>query len=345
MSAAKIPTISVVIPVYNRGELIRYTLESVRRAADGLSVEVVVVDDGSDPPAAESIARLGFCPEKILRQANQGLLFARLAGLGTATGRYVLFLDSDDLISRDKLRLQVTAMEAAQADVSYTDTARCTVEGDYESFAFTADEPCAETGVAAEFFVNVQPAPHSPMFRADYLRRIVAEACFPPSPLYNPVAEIWFYHNAALREARIVKVPGPHTIIGQHPGVRLTSHWENLAVASLAVQEAFARACPATPETAEVRQLVADKAFGAWRRLPSGFSPEFNRRQMAIWRRLRSGGELDRLGGRFFQLLARACGPVAAARILSLLQSRPYEKVRTMDDTRLRQLLAALPEA
>jgi hypothetical protein len=73
-----LPDVSIVIPVYNRGEIIRYTLESVRQAADGLSVEVIVVDDGSDPPAAESIARQlvaekafcswrglprGFCPE------------------------------------------------------------------------------------------------------------------------------------------------------------------------------------------------------------------------------------------------------------------------------------------
>jgi glycosyltransferase involved in cell wall biosynthesis len=53
------PDISVIIPVFNRGILIRYTLESVRRASAGLAVEFIVVDDGSEPPAAESIARLG----------------------------------------------------------------------------------------------------------------------------------------------------------------------------------------------------------------------------------------------------------------------------------------------
>ena len=57
MNHRSLPDVSIVIPVYNRGEIIRYTLESVRQAADGLSVEVIVVDDGSDPPAAESIAR------------------------------------------------------------------------------------------------------------------------------------------------------------------------------------------------------------------------------------------------------------------------------------------------
>ena len=71
MSRPASPDISVVIPVYNRGEIIRYTLESVRRASEGLSVEVIVVDDGSAPPAAESIVRLEFAPERILRQSNR----------------------------------------------------------------------------------------------------------------------------------------------------------------------------------------------------------------------------------------------------------------------------------
>ena len=337
------PDCSVIIPVFNRGELIRYTLESVRRAADGLSVEVVVVDDGSEPPAAESIARLGIAPARILRQSNQGLLFARLTGLAAATGRYVLFLDSDDLISRQKLRLQTAAMDAAPADVSYTDTARCLLQGDFDALSISPDANCPATENSAEFFISVQPAPHSPIFRTAFLRRTVAEALFPPSPLYNPVAEIWFYHNAAPRPARIVKVPGPHTIIGLHPGARLTSHWERLGVASLAVQEAFARASAGASQTAPVRQFVAEKAFGAWRRLPRGFSPEFAGRLLGIWRRLNRSTDLAKLGGGGFRFLARVLGPVTAARMLTLVQNPSYARARTMDDETFRPLLAALP--
>ena len=337
------PDVSVIIPVYDRGEIIRYTLESVRRASSGLSVEVIMVDDGSEPPAAEAIARLGFAPEKILRQSNQGLLFARLTGLAAAAGRYVLFLDSDDLISPEKLRLQLAAMESAQADVSYTDTARCLLEGNYDALVISGDKPCPATQDSVEFFISVQPAPHSPIFRADYLRQIVTEAFFAPSPLYNPVAEIWFYHNAAPRPARVVKVPGPHSIIGCHPGARLTNQWEKLGVASLAVMEAFAGTCPPTPAAPRARQLVAEKAFGAWRRLPRGFSPEFCARELAIWRQLDSVGRFDRLGGKVFQSLAFLFGPVGAARLMRFWQNRPYAKIRTLDDAGLAQLLARLP--
>jgi hypothetical protein len=181
------------------------------------------------------------------------------------------------------------------------------------------------------------------MFRTDWLRAAVNEAFFRPSPLYNPVAEIWFYHNAAPRAARVLKVAGPHTIIGRHPGARLTDHWEKLGVASLAVMEAFARTCPDTPATQHARQLVAEKAFLSWRRLPRGFSAEFCRRELAVWRRLSLARRPARLGGPLFQRLARVLGPVIAGRLLRRWQNQSYTACRTLDDDTLARLLAALP--
>lgn len=337
------PDLSIVIPVYNRGDVIRYTLESVRRASAGLDVETIIVDDGSTTPAAESLAGLGFAPTKLIRQANQGLLFARLAGLREVRGRNTLFLDSDDLVSAEKLRVQLAAMEEAAAEISYSDSARTTLEGDYEQLAITADPPGENTTDGAEFFIHVQPAPHSPIWRTDFLQRAVAGAFIPPSPLYNSVAEIWFYHNAAPLGARVVKTRGPHTIIGQHPGARLTNHWEKLGVASLAVMEAFARNCPDTPAAAAARQLVAEKAFGAWRRLPRGFSPEFSARLLAVWRTLSRDVRLERLGGRSFQLAARVVGPARAATWFRRWQNGDYAGCRTMSDTEVAALLAQLP--
>ena len=338
------PDLSIVIPVYNRGDLVHYTLESVARASRGLAVEVVVIDDGSEPPAAEAIARLGYAPTRSIRQDNRGLLFARLAGLAAATGRYVMFLDSDDLVSGDKLRLQVSVMDSQRADLSYTDAARCALNGDFDRLSIIPEAPYEETADPATFYITIQPAPHSPVFRTDYLQRIVAEPLFPPKSLYNSVAEIWFYHNAALKPARVVKVPGPYAIGGAHPGVRLTGCWERLGVASLGVMEAFARACPETPDTAHVRQLVAEKAFVSWRRLPSGFSTEFAERELGIWRRLRRETRTDRLGGRGFRTLAAVAGAVGAARLLRWWQARPYEPAGRIGDAEFRQLLSALPE-
>jgi len=337
-----VPDVSIIVPIYNRGDVIRYTFESIRRASSSLAVETIVVDDGSTPPASETLARLGIHPTRLIRQENQGLLFARLAGLAAATGRYVLFLDSDDLVTEDKLATQVAAMDHDQADVSYTDTARTTLTGDYDALKIAADPPPLVTSDAAEFHIDVQPAPHSPMFRLAYLNQVVAGAYFPASPLYNSVAEIWFYHNAAPRPGRVLYVPGPRAIVGEHPHSRLTNQWERLAVASLAVMEAFARSCPDTPATRGARQRVAEKAFRGWQRLPRGFPAEFCRRELAVWRRLHTAVDGARLGGRKFRALARILGPVATGR---LIRSRngTYESCRAMDDAAVAALINRLP--
>lgn len=338
------PDVSVIVPVYNRGDLIHYTLESVRRASAGLQVEIVVVDDGSERPVADDLRRLGFTAGvRVIRQANQGLLFARLVGLAAATGRHVLFLDSDDLISPGKLTAQVTAMNQGDYDVSYTDSARVSLSGNYDELAIQPDTPTPATSEAADFYINIQPAPHSPVFRTAYLQQVVHNAFFPPSPLYNAVAEIWFYHNAAPRSARVVHVPGAHTIVGSHGDVRLTSHWERLAVASLAVMEAFARTVPPTPDHQLVRTYVGEKAFRSWRRLPRGFHAEFDQRLLGVWSALAQGNGCAALGGRSFQLAARLLGPVAAGRFFRRWQSQTYAGSRTISDGDFARLLARLP--
>lgn len=340
-----IPELSIVIPVFNRGELIHYTMESIRRASAGVSLEIIVVDDGSDVPVADDLARLGYTENvRVIRQPNQGLLFARLTGFAAATGRYTLFLDSDDLIAPEKLRGQIHAMEAGNCAISYSDTAHCQLTGDYDQLAIAPDDPERSTADAADFCINIQPAPHSPIFRTDYLRDAVNRAFFPPSPLYNAVAEIWFYHNAAPRPGRVVHVPGALTIAGVHSAVRLTNHWERLAVASLAVMEAFARTVPATPEHARVRRFVGEKAFRSWRRLPRGFSPPYNARLLAVWSQLAGDSRYHaHLGGPAFQRVSRLLGPVSAGRLFRRWQNGPYASIRTIEDEKMHALLNSLP--
>lgn len=338
------PDLSVIIPVYNRGEMIRYTLESVDRAARGLEVETIVVDDGSTPPTAEVLAKLGWKPTVLIRQENQGLLFARLAGLKPAAGKYAVFLDSDDLVAPEKFRLQLAAMESTGAEVSYSDTAHCALGGDYDQLRPVPGAVEPDLRTSAPFFIQVQPAPHAPIFLTAYLRALVAQPFFPPSALYNPVAEIWFYHNAAPRPARIVKVPGFLTIVGVHAGARLTNHWERLGVASLAVMEAFARSVPAAPATAEARELVGNKAFASWRKLPNGFSPEICERHLALWRTL-SSRRPGALGGAGFVAAARLLGPETAGRLFRWRQNQPYRACRTMTDEALEAMLRQLPQS
>jgi glycosyltransferase involved in cell wall biosynthesis len=89
------PLFSVIIPSYNRAELIGRTIDSVLSTA-GADLEVIVVDDGSTDTTLDVLARYG--PKiRILRQENRGPGAARNRGLREAIGDYVAFLDSDDI--------------------------------------------------------------------------------------------------------------------------------------------------------------------------------------------------------------------------------------------------------
>jgi len=103
------PAVSVVIPTYNRAAILGATVESVL-AQTQPAVEIVVVDDGSTD-ATPAVARRWGERVTYLRQANQGVEAARELGLARSHGRYVNFLDDDDVMLPTKLARQVALLE------------------------------------------------------------------------------------------------------------------------------------------------------------------------------------------------------------------------------------------
>ncbi len=87
--------VSIVIPTYNREDLVAAAIDSAL-AQTHVPCEVIVVDDGSTDRTAEVLARYAGRIVAI-RQENTGLAGARNTGIRAATGEFVGFLDSDDL--------------------------------------------------------------------------------------------------------------------------------------------------------------------------------------------------------------------------------------------------------
>ena len=115
------PLVSVIIPTYNYGALIGETLSSLQRQTL-TDWECVVVDDGSTDDTAGVVARVAGRDPRVryLRQENQRQSVAKNTGLADARGKYVQFLDADDLIEPLKFERQVEFLEAhAEADIVY----------------------------------------------------------------------------------------------------------------------------------------------------------------------------------------------------------------------------------
>ena len=89
------PTVSVIIPLYNKAPFVRRALDSVA-AQTFADFEAIVVDDGSTDEGGRIVAAYADARFRLIRQANAGPGAARNRGLGEAQGEFVAFLDADD---------------------------------------------------------------------------------------------------------------------------------------------------------------------------------------------------------------------------------------------------------
>ena len=101
----RMPSVSIVIPVYNRANLIGRCLESIfSQSIDGL--EVIAVDDGSSDASLSVLEDMASCNPrlKVIAKENGGASSARNVGIKAAKGDYLMFVDSDDYLFEDSLR-------------------------------------------------------------------------------------------------------------------------------------------------------------------------------------------------------------------------------------------------
>lgn len=87
--------ITVIIPMYNKGELIVRAIGSIQRQAFQ-DFEIIVVDDGSTDNGAEIVKGINDNRIKLIQQENAGPGAARNAGINAAESEYIAFLDADD---------------------------------------------------------------------------------------------------------------------------------------------------------------------------------------------------------------------------------------------------------
>lgn len=104
------PQVSVIIPAYNAGKYLAETIQSVLEQSF-TDFEIIICDDGSTDNTA-SIAKSFSDPRiKYQYQKNSGVSIARNNGAEFASGKYIAFLDADDLFHRENLAKKVAVLE------------------------------------------------------------------------------------------------------------------------------------------------------------------------------------------------------------------------------------------
>jgi glycosyltransferase involved in cell wall biosynthesis len=106
------PIASVILPAFNRLAHLRAAIDSVR-AQTLEDWELIIADDGSDDPTRAFLRQLSDARIRVLLLAHSGNPSAvRNAAIGAACGRFLAFLDSDDLWAPEKLERQLALMSA-----------------------------------------------------------------------------------------------------------------------------------------------------------------------------------------------------------------------------------------
>lgn len=115
--------VSIIVPVYNAESYILETIKMVQRQTYE-NFELILVDDASTDNSAElikSVIASGDNRVKLIPKAkNGGAAQARNAGIGAATGRYIAFLDADDIWYENKLEREIEFIKSKDAAFVFT---------------------------------------------------------------------------------------------------------------------------------------------------------------------------------------------------------------------------------
>lgn len=113
------PLISVIVPVYNAEDYLRYCVDSILQQSY-TNLEVILVDDGakdSSPAICDEYATQDS-RVTVIHQENGGIAKAQNTGLDAAHGEYIAFSDNDDILDRRNIEYLLHALQNTGADMS-----------------------------------------------------------------------------------------------------------------------------------------------------------------------------------------------------------------------------------
>lgn len=119
--------VSIIIPVYNRCNVIRKSYQSLINQTYQ-NLEIIFVNDGSTDNSLEVLKQFNDKRVKVINQDNLGPLTARINGLKASSGKYICFVDSDDTLNKDYISKLVNTINLHHSNIAI---ARLGIHYDY----------------------------------------------------------------------------------------------------------------------------------------------------------------------------------------------------------------------
>lgn len=212
------PDVSVVIPTFNRAGLVVQAIDSCL-AQCGVSIQVIVVDDCSEDGTREVLSAYGPGIESIYLLANQGQCVARNVGQARASGRYVKFLDSDDVLAQNSLYQEVAHADENRSDVVCAGWGTIELgKGDVPDRASARIFPAPEMSPLPDSVLSGRAVPTSAaLYRRAYISGLEWD------PAVSKLDDWDYFCRAILRFGRITSLNHVSYWWRQHRHARVTS--------------------------------------------------------------------------------------------------------------------------
>lgn len=281
--------VSIIIPCYNAE---RYVGDAIRSALGQTyePVEVIVVDDGSADSSLDVIRT--FEDQIVWRTGeNQGVSVARNRGIKLANGKYVRFLDADDMLPEDSVQVQVEQMktESSERISVFGDSHKMDSEG--EIIGHSSFRPKQDDESSILYILNVSPSTVHALHHRGSLREVGG---FDESLRW---AEDYDLHlRLQLSGISLKYHPADVVCVRQHDGEsrltnRKTKEFEETPEAPLRrLRDREQKIRAARPEglPAAVRQRLAKAAWGSGRQALKAGHPEIAQKYFDYARELHS---------------------------------------------------------
>ena len=193
--------VTVIIPAFNATDSIKNCVLSITKSTHK-ELEILIIDDGSTTEAAKFYDELKLMDERIvvLHQANSGVSSARNKGIECAKGDYVTFVDADDLVDEDLIRLLLDESIRYAADVVSSGFRECYRDGSTKDFYCFGSVDCRyRDDILTDFFESEKISWN--VWAKLYSKKIIGTTRF---KVDRKIAEDMFFNYEILKKASCI---------------------------------------------------------------------------------------------------------------------------------------------